>query len=105
MTSTHVDRKDLAAMLRRSLRAIEENNGHAADLLNSPRTDFHDLLVALGHLDSVRHSTERAIATLVRVLVEEDASWRQIGDALSVTKQAAQKRYGSTLVDRKLPGL
>lgn len=105
VTRTNIDRKDLGKMIRTNLRKIEEHNGAAADLINGPTFDFNDMLDALGRLAFLRNRADEAITYLVRLAVEEDASWRQIGDALGISRQGAQQRYASTLVDRKLPGM
>jgi len=55
---------------------------------------------ALGALESAgiaRESMDRLELGAVRIARAQGWSWEQIGDALGVTKQAAQQRFGHRL--------
>ena len=48
----------------------------------------------LGELLSLRSEVETAITRAVAGLRAQGHSWQYVGDALGITKQAAQQRYG-----------
>lgn len=52
------------------------------------------LLAQLSALDDLQSAINATIKDLVGDAREAGASWSQVGDALSTTKQAAQQRYG-----------
>lgn len=53
-----------------------------------------DVVGALIDLDKLGDALERARASLVRQARSEGASWALIGDALGISKQAAQQKWG-----------
>lgn len=60
----------------------------------------NDLTGCLYSLNRVAIATDSAIETLVIAARVDGTTWQMIGDALSITKQAAQQRYGkSTTLD------
>jgi hypothetical protein len=54
----------------------------------------NDITGALHSLNHVALSTNRAIETLVTAAREDGTTWQMISDALQMTKQAAQQRFG-----------
>jgi hypothetical protein len=61
----------------------------------TPKAGFDPRPVSeLDHWLRQRNQAEQQIARLVRVLRAEDCPWSVIGQALNMTKQAAQQRYG-----------
>jgi chromosome condensin MukBEF MukE localization factor len=49
----------------------------------------------LMHLDTERRRLDGRIRVSVQELRQRGASWTVVGDALGVTRSAAQKRYGA----------
>jgi hypothetical protein len=49
----------------------------------------------LMHLDTERRQLDGRIRVSVQELRQRGASWTVVGDALGVTRSAAQKRYGA----------
>lgn len=63
-----------------------------------------DRLMQMGNdLSMMEQHARNAQAWWAVLAASEGASWKQIGDALGISKQAAQQRFGSLLVDRELP--
>lgn len=60
-----------------------------------PIKDEYDALDALEYLTALRGEIEDQIAGLVAVARAHGAEWQHVANALSVTKQAAHKRYRS----------
>lgn len=50
--------------------------------------------VMLTNIDNVRTYADDCIVEVVRAMRVAGASWREIGDALNISKQAAQQRFG-----------
>ncbi len=48
----------------------------------------------LEHLRGEQSAIDAQIASEITVLRRNGVTWEQIGQALSITKQAAQQRYG-----------
>jgi hypothetical protein len=72
----------------------------------STQVDDFDGLLGIGYdLTSVREHLFAAEAAWVSIAVAADASWKQIGDALGMSKQAAHKRFAGILVDQPIPGI
>lgn len=68
-----------------------------------PPTTF-EILIGVGEdLRTAQRVLTEATASWAVNAALSGASWKQIGDALGITKQAAQQRYGSMFVDRQLP--
>lgn len=67
------------------------------DALASRRADepSDPLLDALDRAAVLRDQVDELVALLVRQARVEQATWAQIGDALGVSKQAVQQRFGS----------
>lgn len=106
MSATNLPPQEMAKQIRSHLKTATQHLDGAGQAFNDKgRGQFTDLLEALDHLELARARIVQTINWTVRLSVASDASWKQIGDALGVTKQAAQQRFGSTLVDRKLPGV
>ena len=78
---------------------VVEPFGGAAQGAGYPRTKGHLRwqLVAANELRSV---TDNWVGQLVTDAREEHWSWSEVGDALEVSKQAAQQRYGSFGVEK-----
>lgn len=68
----------------------------ASPVLTSP--DDRSSLIA--RAVDLRGITERVIAATVRHARHDGASWKEIGDALGVTRQAAFQRYGKPVDPR-----
>ena len=51
-------------------------------------------LAELAEVAGRRNATEQRTAELVAAARADGATWQQIGQALGVTRQAAQMRYG-----------
>lgn len=77
----HGDLGDYFGMVRRSVRALGRR---------VPQNDVSDLIL----LAAVVDEAQSAMAAAVEQLRADGASWSQIGDALGMTKQAAEKRFG-----------
>lgn len=106
MSATDLPTPELAKQIRSNLNAAQGHLVRADDALNTKgRGTFPDLLDALEALELGRARLVQTITWSVRLAVKSDASWRQIGDSLGISRQAAQQKFGSTLVDRKLPGV
>ena len=75
----------------------------AQDIRATRAGDFGALLDVGVHLRRIDHDARMARAHWAALAVEAGASWKQIGDALGISKQAAQQRYGSMWVDQSLP--
>ncbi len=52
-----------------------------------------DLLVLLRDLEADVGASERRLGECVRVLRERRATWREIGEALQISRQAAWERF------------
>lgn len=57
-------------------------------------SEFGDVLEAGEHLRQIRQAAETGLLQWATLAVSAGASWRQIGDVLGVSRQAAQQRYG-----------
>jgi len=73
-------------------------DGRRDDLLAATLTAGPDLERAAGELHA-------AITWWAITAVQAGATWREIGDALGITRQAAQQRFGSFLQEKPIPGL
>ena len=54
-----------------------------------------DLMNQLGLVRIVERAAEMVRKVIVQEARDEGITWQEIGDALGVTKQAAQQRYGN----------
>lgn len=72
------------------------NADNAALALCNTNPDHHKArdLDALRALNWTATDAERAIAALVTQMRAEAVSWERIGDALNLTRQGAQQRFG-----------
>lgn len=77
----HSDLAGYFGMVKRSICALGRR---------IPQNDVPDLIL----LAEVVDLAQRTMQTTVDQLRADGASWQQIGDALGVTKQAAEKRFG-----------
>jgi hypothetical protein len=76
------------------------------DQARATRVDDFDGLLGIGYdLTAVNEHLFAAQAAWVSIAVAADASWKQIGDALGMSKQAAHKRFAGILVDEPIPGI
>lgn len=73
---------EYAAMMRRMLRGYTTRVADAGD----PG--------ALAGLAAFAHDAEQALGEAVQRQRAQGASWAQVGNALGVTRSAAQKRFG-----------
>jgi len=63
------------------------------------------MATALGNARDARMQIREASLTIAHEVGEaraNGATWEQIGDALAITKQAAQQRYGRTWPEKLL---
>ncbi len=69
----------------------------SATLLSTIRhdPDLLDVGRAFRALVRLRDEAEVSVAIGVRAMRKRQASWTEIGNALGVSKQAAQQRYGN----------
>lgn len=100
-------KSELVKLIRRSEKlgaAHLEEARHAID--DKGRGTMEDLLDAIHALELARTHIIRAVTLSVRVTHDAGASWAAIAAQLEppTTRQNAQQRFGSVLVDRKLPG-
>lgn len=77
----HGDLGEYFGMVRRSIRALGRR---------VPQNDVSDLILLAATIDIAKH----ALTDAVNDLRDAGMSWEQIGDALGVSKQAAEKRFG-----------
>jgi ATP-dependent protease Clp ATPase subunit len=66
----------------------------AADSLLPDNAPTERLLKTLAGYNGAFESVDRAMQDVVDILREREVSWAAIGDALSVSRQAAWKRFG-----------
>lgn len=92
-TAPYVRRLSKAMMSIQSTAASPHRMGNDFDALLQIGVDLADLDVTV---DASKY-------LWVRLATAAGASWKQIGDALGVSKQAAQKRYAGVYVDAPLP--
>ena len=78
--------KALATVVR-SVRGLVTQTGGSTD--NSPESLMH----ALTQLADLRERVEWAMLSVIGEARAADVTWAAIGDALGVTKQAAQQRF------------
>lgn len=64
--------------------------------LTDSATAWSSVEMALADVATARAAIEEATTELVRAARAGGIAWAAIGDALGVTKQAAQQRYGKT---------
>lgn len=62
--------------------------------MTRPKTFDPRPISELDHWLRERNKAEQQIARLVKVARKDGAPWQVIGQALNMTKQAAQQRYG-----------
>jgi hypothetical protein len=86
-----VETPEFAAMVKRMVRA------HGRRVAAGDPVDLAPLVELRGVL-------EEAIGHAVAGLVEEGFSWREVGEGLGVSREAAWKRYQSHVAARAVPG-
>lgn len=88
MTTTRTALQEITFDLARSVRVV-----HANALDEGPSTGSYDH-ETLFELRQVERMAGEAIVLQVRRARLGGATWETIGDALNITRQAAQQRYG-----------
>jgi hypothetical protein len=81
------DDRALAAVIR-GVRSTVAEAGEAVT------EDPDSLLAALAHLAAIGERIDWALLSLVGEARSQEVSWSAIGDAIGVSKQAAQQRFG-----------
>lgn len=66
---------------------------HRTDASAEAGSDIPDLLALLPALEGEIEAGERRLRECVRLLRAHRATWREIGDALQVSRQAAWERF------------
>lgn len=72
--------EDVYGAVQRFLKALAVRTGDADEF-------------ELGELVALRGDIEQAIVDAIRLQLAQGKSWQSIGDSLSITRQAAFKRY------------
>ncbi len=80
--------------LRHTVAAKLTENDADLQTLATPPSE-RDALAYVAALARTARLVEDSIRAHVAIARDEDATWQRIGDALGVSKQAAQQRYGS----------
>ena len=89
-------------MTRRSLEDIEAHADELADAFESYEPEPEDENAALPPLMAVklaawrRSTAEKELAQAVRTAREKRISWRELGEAIGTSGEAARQRYGTT---------
>lgn len=89
-------------MTRRSLEDIEAHADELADAFESYDPEPEDENAALPPLMAVklaawrRSTAEKELAQAVRTAREKRISWRELGEAIGTSGEAARQRYGTT---------
>ena len=89
-------------MTRRSLEDIEAHADELADAFESYDSEPEDENAALPPLMAVklaawrRSTAEKELAQAVRTAREKRISWRELGEAIGTSGEAARQRYGTT---------
>jgi hypothetical protein len=78
--------RELAAVVRAIRGLVTEAGGR-------PSGEPESLLAALGRLAGIGERVDWALLSVVGEARSQGVSWQAIGDALGVTKQAAQQRF------------
>jgi len=87
---------------RRSLEDIEAHADELADAFESYDPEPEDENAALPPLMAVklaawrRSTAEKELAQAVRTAREKRISWRELGEAIGTSGEAARQRYGTT---------
>lgn len=66
---------------------IQRNAGYLTGAAYTPAQQ-------VAHLRAIQEQTQALTAHYVQQMLDAGATWSRIGDALGVSKQAAQQRYG-----------
>lgn len=85
------------SQIRRPAVADPEPNSTAARIRRARESERH-WIAMFAALNEIRSVAESLIQEAVGEARRDGMTWEQIGDALEVTKQAAQKRYGPNII-------
>lgn len=95
--STAKDLRQQAIELENQTRGLITNAGALAKGTTAPGylNDFEQLLDTGAMLTAIAQHIELMTTTWAELAGQQNASWRQIGTPLGITRQRAQQRYGN----------